>query len=343
LSPPDSTRAHELCLVTGASGFIGGRLAERLRSHGYPVRALARTSSDTDALRVRGIEIATADLAHADAGALREAMDGVRHVFHCAALVSDWASVEQILATNVAGTRAVLAAARSAGIGRFVHLSTTDVYGYPGGTGIEESCRSTRFRNWYSESKRRAEAEVAQAAGSLEIVVLRPATVYGPGSKEVVGEIARAIRARHMLLLDRGRAVAGLCFIENLIDACLLALQHANAPGRTFNVTDGIDVTWRRFTDDLASGLARPPARLSLPFGPARLIGQLLEESYRLARRAGAPPIPALLSRQAVDVLGCDQDFSNRLARELLGWSPRVSYEEGLAATLTWLTEDYLP
>ncbi len=116
--------------------------------------------------------------------------------------------------------------------------------------------------------------------------MLRPATVYGPGSVEVVGEIAKAIRGRHMLLIGGGRAVAGLCYVENLLDAIVLALDAPVAPPGPFNVTDGLDVTWRRFTADLASGLGAPPPRLSLPYRPAAALAWALESAYRLARRA---------------------------------------------------------
>ncbi len=144
---------------------------------------------------------------------------------------------------------------------RFVHLSTTDVYGYPQVEDLDETYTTTRFSNWYAQTKLQAEAEVpsAQATGALESVILRPATVYGPGSKEVIGEIARAIEGRHMLLVDGGRANAGLCYVENLIDAALVALEHDGAPGNAFNVSDGLDISWRRLTDDLAEALGCPP------------------------------------------------------------------------------------
>jgi nucleoside-diphosphate-sugar epimerase len=331
-----------LCLVTGATGFIGGCLTRRLLSDGYRVRALARVSSDTGGLRALGVEIAIADLAATSSQALAAAMDGVSHVVHCAALVSDWARVEEILATNVDGTRALVAGAREASVERFIHLSTTDVYGYPGTAAVDETFVATGFRNWYAESKLRAESEVLRASGDLATVILRPATVYGPGSTDVIGEIARAIRARHMLVLNRGAVLAGLCYVENLIDACMLALRHEGAAAGAFNITDGSDVTWRRFTHDLAAGLDRPPPRLSLAYRPARALGAVLEAAYRLWRRAGGPRTAALLSRQAVDVLGCNQDFSNRRAREVLGWQPRVDYDSGLAATLAWLNDEYL-
>jgi oxidoreductase len=168
-------------------------------------------------------------------------------------------------------------------------------------------------------------------------VVLRPATVYGPRSKEVVGEIARAMRNGNMLLVDRGRAVAGLCYVDNLVDAALLALRHEAAAGQAFNATDGLSVTWREFTEGLAAGLGCSPARWSMPYWMANGIGFSLEHGYRLLHRTTRLTTQPLLSRQAVHVLGRDQDFSNRKARELLGWEPRVGYAAGLEATLEWL------
>ena len=124
-------------------------------------------------------------------------------------------------------------------------------------------------------------------------MILRPATVYGPGSIDVVGEIARAIRGRTMLLIDGGRAVAGLCYVENLMDAALLALGHAAAPGQAFNVTDGLEVTWREFTDGLAEGLGCPGVRWSIPYPIASAVGFSLEQGYRLARRTHRSERPA--------------------------------------------------
>lgn len=176
----------------------------------------------------------------------------------------------------------------------------------------------------------------------MNVVILRPATVYGPRSKEVVGEIARAIRGRHMLLIDRGRAIAGLVYVDNLIDAAILALGHEGAAGQAFNVTDGLDITWKEFTGGLAEGLGCANARWSMPYPVAHGIGFSLEHGYRFLRRTTRLSTPPLLSRQAVQVLGKDQSFSNRKARELLGWEPRVDYAAGLEATVTWLRDEHL-
>ncbi len=296
-----------------------------------------RSSSDTSRLEALGVEIVVGDLTSAES--LAGVAAGCRRVFHCGALVSDWATVAEIRRVNVEGTRLVLQAALEGGVERFIYFSTTDVYGHPGGEAVDETHVSHHFSNWYAQTKLAGEAAVRGAAEvhALEAVVLRPATVYGPGSKDVIGEIAKALRNGTMLLIDRGRAVAGLCHIDNLIDAAVTSLTARSAAGHAFNVSDGLQVTWKTFTDDLASGLGCSPARWSMPYPLANAIGISLEHSYRLLRRTTHLSTPPLLSRQAVQVLGRNQDFSNRKARELLGWEPRIDYATGLAGTLDWL------
>jgi ornithine--oxo-acid transaminase len=330
----------DTCLITGGTGFIGGHLAERLAHQGVAVRCLVRSTSDTSLLEALDVDLVVGDLT--DERSVAQAVAGCRYVAHCGALVSDWATPGEIKRVNVGGTRNVLVAAAAASVERFLHLSSTDVYGYPGGAAIEETYSSRRFRNWYAETKLAAEAEVrrAQEAHGLQVAILRPATVYGPRSKEVVGEIARAIRAGNMLLIDHGRANAGLCYVGNLVDAALLALRQEAAAGQAFNVTDGLDITWRQFTAGLAEGLGCPPARLSMPYWLAHTIGFTLEHGYRVIHRTTRLSTAPLLSRQAVQVMGRPQDFSNRKARALLGWEPRVDYPTGLEATLLWLRDE---
>ena len=331
-----------MCLVTGATGFIGGHLAERLVREGYGVRCLVRASSDTSLLGALDVELARGDLT--DAGSLIRAAQDCRFVLHCGALVSDWATIDEIKQVNVVGTRNVLEASAAGCVERFVHLSTTDVYGYPGRHGIDEKHVPAGFSNWYSETKRAAEAEVRriEQRRGLNAVILRPATVYGPRSDDVVGDIARAIRKRQMVLVDGGRAVAGLLYVENLVDAAVLALRNDEALGEAFNLTDGSDITWKRFLGDIAEGLGYPQPRWSLPYGVAFSLASALEHGYRFLRRTTRVKTRPLLSRQAVHVLGRDQEFSNRKAREMLRWEPRVLYQDGLAATIAWLRQEYL-
>ena len=331
-------RSHDnVCLVTGATGFIGGHLVRRLLLEGYQVRCLVRPTSDASALVGLGVEVVVGDLTNARS--LAPAAEGCRYVLHCAALVSDWATSKEVTRVNVDGTRNLLAAAVDASVRRFVHFSSTDVYGYPGGVEIDERYTATSFRNWYAQTKLAAEAEVrrVESQHALDAVILRPATVYGPGSKEMVREIGRAIRRGNMFLVGGGRAIAGLCYVDNLIDAATLALRDDAARGQAFNATDGLDVTWRDFAIGLADGLGCSQVRWSMPYWLAEGIGFGLEHGYRALRTTTGVRTRPLLSRQAVHVMGTDQSFSNRKARELLGWEPRIDYAGGLRATVAWL------
>jgi nucleoside-diphosphate-sugar epimerase len=142
-----------------------------------------------------------------------------------------------------------------------------------------------------------------------------------------------------MVLVGGGRSTAGLSYVENVVDAGIAAIEHGAAPGQAFNVTDGLGITWRQFLSDLAEGLGCRPPRWSLPYGVAYGLAFSLEQGYRLLRRTTRLRTSPLLSRQAVHVLGRDQDFSNARARATLGWEPRVSYRNGLEATLAWLRQ----
>ena len=341
---------HDPILLTGASGFIGAHLAARMVAEGRRVRCLVRPSSDTTQLRAlsadgvrSGVELVLGDLTDSDS--LRRAVDGCAGVVHSAAMVSDWGTVEEIRAANVTGTSALAAAAVAVGVRRFVQISTTDVYGYPGTPGVTEDYVCVGFANWYSQTKREAEVAVRRiaAASELEVVFLRPATVYGPGSTEVVGEMTRAMRGRYLPTVAGGRAVAGLVHVQNLVDAVLLALSQPEASGQSFNVVDGLDVTWGRFLGDIGAALGYPPPWIKLNYRLAFCAAVGLEESYRALRRLSGMRTPPLLTRAAVQILGVDQDFSNAKLRRVLGWQPRVDYVQGLAATVAWLRDEYLP
>lgn len=339
---------QERILLTGGSGFVGGHLAERLVADGHHVRCLMRETSKVARLRSLtaegdgpGTELVHGDLT--DPASLAAAVEGVDAVVHSAAVVTDWATVEEIRSANVDGTRDLVAAAVRGGVRRFIQISTTDVYGYPGNH-IDEEFTPSGFANWYSQTKREAEAIVRTGcdAGGVEYVILRPATIYGPRASDIVGEIAKGLLGHYLPLIGGGNIIAGLCYVENLAEAVSLALDHPAAAGQTFNVLDGESVTWRQFLWDLARGIGARPPLLRLSYRVAWTLGVGLEESYRFARRLTGLTMDPLLSRAAVHVMGRPQDFSNRRLRETLGWEPRVGYPDGLAATLSWLREDYL-
>jgi nucleoside-diphosphate-sugar epimerase len=320
-------------LVTGASGFLGGRLAEMLVERGEQVRVLARGSSDLQHLSHLQTQILRGDLG--DAAALAEAVRGVRVIYHCAACSTDWAPVQTYIAANVMGTQSLLdAAVRAGSIERFVHVSTTDVYGYPR-VPCDESAPRRDVGLPYNRTKIHGEEAVwrAHREHGLPATVVRPATIYGPRGKDFVVEIAAMLRQRMMLLIDGGRARGGFTYVDNVATAMMDAAASPATLGRAYNITDGTGATWRAYTNALADALSYKHPWLTLPFPVAITLGRTMEVPHRMLRLSGRP----LLTRHAAYLLGRDQEFPAARAREDFGFAPRVSLAEGIERSAAWL------
>ena len=324
-------------------GSSAGASRSGWSGEGYQVRCLVRPSSDTSRLDELDVEIAVGDLTKKRS--LTRAAEGCHYVFHCGARVSDWGTTEEIARTNVQGTRNLLEACVAASVQR------VDPFQHHGCLRLsrsrERSTRHTSRRGFETGTRRRSwlprprfAARKGPTSSTRSSCARRPSTA--PARPTSSARSRGAMRSGNMLLVDRGRAIAGLCYVDNLIDAAILALRHEAAPGNAFNVSDGLDVTWKEFTDGLAKGLGYSQVRWSMPYWMANAIGFSLEHGYRLLRRTTRLSTQPLLSRQAVQMLGTDQDFSNRKAREVLGWEPRVDYEAGLEATVAWLHAERL-
>jgi nucleoside-diphosphate-sugar epimerase len=297
------------------------------------VRVLARASSDLRHLSHLQIQIARGDLG--DAAALAEAMRGVRVVYHCAACSTDWAPPSAYVAANVAGTQNVLdATLRGGSVARFLHVSTTDVYGYPR-VPCDESAPMRDVGLPYNRTKIQGEEAVwrAHREHGLPVTVVRPATIYGPRGKDFVVEIASLLRQRMMMLIDSGRARGGFSYVDNVAAAMMAAADSTNAVGHAYNVCDETGVTWREYTDALADALGYKRAWLALPFSAAMGLGAAMEVPYRLLKASKRP----LLTRHAAYLLGREQEFSAARAREDFGFEPRVSLAEGIARSAAWV------
>ena len=321
-------------LVTGATGFIGRRLTHTLCQLGEPVRILARRSSNLRPLANLPIEIVYGDLA--DLETIRAAVRGVRRVFNCAGMVGDWGPWAAFQAANITGVDNLLRAMREeTRLERFVHLSTSDVYGYPNRRHVTEEAPLVDRRMYYNSSKIAGEllAWRAYREHGIPLVIIRPASVYGPEDPHYVGEILTLLKNGSMMLIDGGHLIAGLTYIDNLIDLLLLASERPAAVGQAFNASDGSTITWRAFTDRLAAIAGTPSARLSLPHDLAYALGWIMERLWHILRRRTRP----LLTRQAVENIGTHQDFSITRAQRILGYAPRIDFDEGMERIARWL------
>lgn len=329
--------ADDLDLVTGATGLIGSRLVPRLIDQGRSVRALVRPHSEVTRLRRDGVHLISGDLS--DRAAVHQAMEGVGRVFHCGALVSDWGPWRQFQRVNVEGTRHVVAAALDAGVRRMIHLSSAAVYGYPRtGQSIHEQHPQLRRKIPYIQTKVAAEQLVAQAirCQGLPAVILRPVMVFGPGCQNYVGQIVQHLRRGSMVMFDGGRHVAGLAYVDNVVDAICLAGTAPDAVARTMNVCDDSPITWRQYIDALADGLGIPRARFSIPTRLAYAASIPCETIARWWHLRQRP----WLTRMAVLELGQSQRYDIGLARRVLGYCPAVSFQQAIEATIRWIQYD---
>ncbi|MFW6695377.1 NAD-dependent epimerase/dehydratase family protein [Streptomyces sp. MAR4 CNX-425] len=320
-------------LIVGATGFIGSRLARRLVAHGDRVRVLVRAGSDRSGLAGLPVEFVVGDLG--DPAALRRAADGVHRVYNCAGLSADWAPRVEFRRVNVDGCRNLARAAGDAGtVRRLLHVSTTDVYGYPARP-CDESAPPRDIGLPYSSSKARGELAVREeaAAAGLPLTVIRPVSVYGPGSKDFVVEIAGLLLRGQMVHISRGTAPAGLLYVDNAAEAMIAACESADTVGRAYNLRDTEETTWREYVAALARGLDVPQPRLSLPRPVAMGVACASEAVYGALRLTSRP----LLTRHAVNLFNRDQSFPVGRAQADFGFKSTVTFEEGMRRTLDWL------
>ena len=239
--------------ITGATGFIGGRLAEVLHERHVPVTALVRSWSRAAGLARLGLTMKLGDITEPDS--LRSAMKDCDVVFHCA--VDNRVGGDAHKRSSGEGTANVMRAALESNVRRVVHLSSVAVYGYDtnaAGATEDAVCRFTG--DSYCDGKIDAEnaALDLHRQRDLPVVVLRPTIVYGPFGSWTVDTLA-AVRERRMVLIDGGRGVCNSLYVDNLIEAMLAAAKCDDAVGKAFHISDAQPLTWRAFIEAHADGL----------------------------------------------------------------------------------------
>jgi nucleoside-diphosphate-sugar epimerase len=313
--------------VTGGSGFIGGRLIERLIAEGRAVRALAR--SDDAAARVAelGAEPVRGELG--DRASLAAGAAGADLAFHLAAHLGDWGSWADFERDNVEGTENALAACAEAGVRRFVHCGTEAAL--MAGRPLVEVDESAPLRPdspaAYPATKARAELAVRRANGAeLETLSVRPRFVWGKGDTTLLPALVSMVEKGQFAWVGGGRNLTDTTHVDNIVAGLLVAAERGRA-GESYFVTDGDRVVFREFvTAMLATQGVEPPDR-SLPAWTATPLARISEAAWRLLPLPGAPPMTTF--RAWLLTQECTIDISK--ARAELGYEPVVSREEGLA------------
>jgi nucleoside-diphosphate-sugar epimerase len=310
--------------VTGANGFLGANLVRRLAAEGWEVRGLVRSTSDLTYLAGVDVDRVRGDLDSKEI--LEDACRDVDVLFHVAGLSSDWGPYDAFHRANVEGTSNVLVAGK--GVPRIVHVSSAAVHGFSGYRDRRETDPTPPSRFPYVETKRVADA---MALEHPNVVVVRPGNIFGRYDRITSVPMLKAMGSGWMGTIDGGRHLTCPTYVENLLDAMMI-LATAEGVSGAYLVTDGLEITWKEYVDELASALGVKPPRLSLPRSVAHGIAWGMEGMYRIIRSKVPPP----LTRYRVANAGRDYHFSIGKAREELGWSPRIGFPEACRRTVEW-------
>jgi nucleoside-diphosphate-sugar epimerase len=312
--------------VTGGSGFIGGRLIERLRADGHEVRALARSDSAADRVRARGAEPVRGDLA--DEAAMRAGTEGCELAFHAAATLGDWGEREEFERGNVEGTRNVLAACAAAGVRRFVHVGTEAAL--MAGSPLIEVDETAPLRPdspaLYSATKARAEQLVRAASREgFETVVIRPRFVWGAGDTTLLPALVEMVKSGRFAWIAGGRHRTSTTHVENTVEGLMLGAQRGT-PGEVYFVTDGEPVVFREFVGDLIATQGLDPPARNMPRALAHGLASAGENAWGHLPLPGRPP----LTRFAYWVSSQECTIRIEKAREQLGYAPVKTISAGL-------------
>jgi nucleoside-diphosphate-sugar epimerase len=316
--------------VTGASGFVGSHVVDRLLAAGEPVAALVRRSSDLRWLEGKAVELRVADL---DTGeGLAEALRGVRRLYHAAGVTRS-ATPEQFRNGNCRASVALArAAARHApGLERFLYVSSLAAAG-PAREGRPlTEADPLRPVGAYGESKRDAE-EALRAIPGLPLTIVRPPIVYGPRDPNFK-PLFRGVWRRVLPVVGQGRQRLSMVFAPDLAEGMVAAARSTKAAGRTYFLT-GPDADWREAEEALAAALRVRPWRLSVPPPLLRIAGEAFEWKARLT---GVPQ--AINRRKVREMLEPRWTCSGARAEADFGFRAATPLEEGFRRTWKWYRE----
>jgi nucleoside-diphosphate-sugar epimerase len=315
--------------VTGATGFIGGRLARKLRDRGDDVVALVRTPSKAGELEALGCTLVQGDLSDKDA--IRKGVEGCDAVFHVAAVYKVGIPESEHAAmfdANVTGTERVFDAAADAGVDRIVYVSTIGVFGNTQREVVDESFVRTdkRWLSAYDETKYLAhEIAKQRIAAGAPIVIVQPGGVYGPGDQSEVANLIDQLRSGKLKMVPFGDTGFNLVYVDDVVDGILLAHDRGRV-GESY-VLGGEITTIREAIEKMAAYLGKKAPKRDLPVGLVKAVAPF---GPIVGKMLGFPPnFRELISASN----GVTYWASDAKARSELGYSPR-SVDEGLAPTL---------
>lgn len=315
-------------LITGATGFVGGALAQSLASYGADIVALARSTSKAAPLADAGFTVARGDITNRES--LRDAVAGCEIVIHCAATAGH---PDDQRAVNINGTRALAEESGFAGVKRLVYISSIAVYGFGRRGVLTEETPAAPGAYAYARTKFGGETAVREVSlhTGLQYVIVRPGMIYGPGSVSWTDSLFRFAKRNPIIFPGDGSGSAHPIFIDDVIDMLVRVCSDDSLHGEVFNCTPDPSPTWREWLLSYAR-LVGHQNWVSIPPFLAKTGAGLI---------MGFAP-PASLFRdlpELVDQFLSHVNYSTAKARQRLGWSQKIALEDGIERCVPYLRE----
>ncbi|MHA3963937.1 MAG: NAD-dependent epimerase/dehydratase family protein [Candidatus Thorarchaeota archaeon SMTZ1-45] len=321
-------------LVSGATGFIGGKVASKLLEDGHEVVALVRETSNREGLP-KNIEIIEADLF--DVLSLERAVQGASVVYHFAAYFNFYPSDEELMfKVNIEGTRNLMNACVGTDVERFIYCSSTEAIGavrFPPAT--EDTELRPDFR--YGESKVQAERvirEITEDTG-LAHIIIRPTGVIGEGDLYVMYEVAQEVNNGKVFALPRNLSTEFMfTHIDDVVSGFVAALTPMAALNNTIILCPDEPISWDEFVKVYTERLGVKPPRFRVP-GVVAKFGISLLSPFKNRKK-----MTFFWHGKTVDLINGNRVYSNEKAKRLLGWSPKVTMVEGFQRAIDWYFEN---
>jgi len=317
-------------LVTGGTGFTGKGLVKRLLDEGHQVVALDyKEGLNTDELRQWGAEVVIGSVA--DKATVERCMDGVDVVQHLAAAFREMDVPNSYYhEINVGGTRNVLEAAERHAVSKFIYCSTCGVHGNVEHPPANEDA-SINAADYYQQTKYEAEPVVHEfAKRGMKTVIIRPAAIYGPGDPERFFMIFKRVNKGTFPMFGTGKTLYHPLYIDNLVDAHMLAMEPGKGDGRTYLIADEEYISIENLVKHIARALGVSVRIPHYPILPLIVAGHVFEKACKPLRIT--PPI----FPRRVDWYRQNRAFDISRAKQELGYQPRVGLDEGLKNTAEW-------
>lgn len=321
-------------LVTGATGFLGGKTIELILKEGHEVVALVRSTSNTESLP-KNIEIREADFF--DEASLENAVRDVDAVIHFAAYFDFYPRDEKLMfKVNVDGTKNLMNACVGTQVQRFIYCSTTETMGpirFPPGT--EDTELIPDFT--YGESKILAENAIREISKDTDLphIILRPTGVLGEGDLYVMFEVAEQLYEGKVFALPTNLSAQFMyTHIDDIVAGFVAALTPMAALNNTFILCPDESMSWEEFVEVMTTHLGVKPPRLRVPKVFAKF-GLALLAPFKNRKKT-----TFFWHGKSVDMITTERVYSNDKAKRLLGWAPKVTMVEGLQRAIDWYFEN---